>query len=174
MLTVAAMMLAAMHGTGDPLAPVRAGKIRCGLPDGEHKTCITMARYEPRGDGGFDVVLDGLSPETGLAIHYRVPLVVKDGGLCITLTAGDIARASFSKAGTVLKGAALAAVRERERAALLPLLGHQVCARDEGPDGVFVAEGYVDGERNPDFDKPVIWVDAADGYTLGPMPGDPV
>lgn len=176
MLSIVALALAAHGAAARPAipAPVRAGKIRCGLPDPDHKTCITMARYVPRPDGGYDVVLDGLSPESGIAIHYRVPLVLRDDRLCVTLTNADLDKASFSKAGTPLKGEVLEAVRDRQREGMTPLLGHEVCARDTADDGEFLAEGYVDGERIPQLDKNVRWVDPAEGYELGPMPGGAV
>ena len=174
MLNMLVLLLAGAHGMGDPMVAIRAGKIRCGLPDLRRKTCATMARYIRRNDGGYDVAFDGLTTTDGMTIHYQVPLDVSDGGLCVTLNADDIARASFSKAGKVLTGAPLAAVRERERNFLAPLLGHQVCARDQGRDGTFIAEGFVDGERTPELDKSVQWVDAQEGYTLGPQPGEPI
>ena len=174
MLSLLALLLAAAHGTGDPMTPVRAGKIRCGVPDPERKTCVTMARYTPRSDGGYDVTLDALTTTDGMTMHYQVPLTVRDGGLCVTLNAGDIARASFSKAGALLAGPSLAAVRKRERDFMAPLLGHQVCSRDLGRDGIFIAQGYVDGERVPDLDKPVQWIDAKAGYALGPLPGEAI
>ncbi len=174
MVTLFAALLAASNITVDPLKEIHAGKIRCAMPDLKHKTCITMARYLPRADGGFDVAVEGLTTDSGIAIHYQVPLVVRDGGLCLTLNSDDIAKASFSKAGVALKGPALAALREQERAFLTPLLGHQVCSRDMMDGELIVARGYVDGERFPALDKSVIWVEAKDGYTIGPMPGDAI
>ena len=174
MLTLFAALLAASHVSVDPLKEIRAGKIRCAIPNLKHKTCITMARYLPRVGGGFDVAVVGLTTDSGIAIHYQVPLVVRDGGLCLTLNADDIAKASFSKAGVPLTGQALAAVREQERAFLTPLLGHQVCSLDTVDGDLIVARGYADGERFPALDKSIIWIDAKDGYTIGPMPGDAI
>lgn len=155
----------------DPLAPVRAGKWRCGLPDPDKRTCGTIARYDKRPDGGSDVTLEGLMPETGIVIHYRVPLVVDHDALCITIGEREFATISFTKGGVQLLGEALARQRALHREAMASFFGKQVCSRDERQTGVFMAESYVDGERDEAFDKPVEWVDPGAGYTLGPLPG---
>ena len=164
-----ALLLAA---TPDPMIPIRAGKLRCGLPDVTHKTCRTITRYVPRTDGKLDAFVRGLPGDDGLNVSYRTTATIENGGPCITITDEDVAHAAFAKSGVTLTGIALDRAREGMRAALVKLLNRKSCSRDQGIDGVFLAEGYVGDQRFPDIDKPVMWIDPGAGYTLGPMPAD--
>lgn len=170
MLTILALLLAAP--TADPMVPIRAGKLRCGLPDVAHKTCRTITRYVPRGDGSFDAFVRGLPGDDGLSVSYQTIATIENGGPCITITDDEVARAAFNKSGVTLTGTALDRAREGMRAAIAVLLNRKSCSRDQGIEGVFLAEGYVGDKRFPDLDKPVIWIAPDEGYTLGPMPGD--
>ncbi len=171
MLTILAAFLLAAPAV-DPMIPIRAGKLRCGLPDVARKTCRTLTRYAVRPDGKLDVFVRGLPGDDGLSVTYHTTGAIENGGPCITITDGDVAAAAFDKSGVKLTGAALDRAREGMRAALARLLNRKSCSRDQGIDGVFNAEGYLGDERFPALDKQVMWVDPDAGYTLGPMPAD--
>jgi len=161
-----------LAAASDPMVPIRAGKLRCGLPDVTHKTCRTITKYTPRADGTLDAFVRGLPGDDGLSVAYHTVATIENGGPCITITDGDVAKAEFNKSGVNLTGTALDRAREGMRAALAQLLNRKSCSRDQGIEGVFLAEGYVEDKRFPDLDKPVQWIAPDAGYTLGPMPGD--
>ena len=158
----------------DPNVPIRQGKIRCGWPDAAHKTCRSLARYTRMPGDGFEVSVEGLPGEDGLVLRYKSRGRIEHNQLCITITNDDVMRATFTKSGVTLIGAALTRARDWMRDAYAPLLGREICDRDDPPgaNGISNSVSFVDGVLSPNLDRTVKWVDSKDGYVLGPLPND--
>lgn len=177
MLTIfAALLLAApAHGTVNAAATaIQQGKWRCGFPDPVRKTCRSLARYTLAPDGDLEVSVAGVPGSDGLTVAYRSRARIEEGEICTTITREDLAKATFTKAGVVLVGDALSNMRGVMIESYASLLGHKICDRDQPPgsDGLSQSLAFVDGEAAPDLNRPVKWVDAKEGYVVGPMPDD--
>lgn len=154
----------------DARVSIRQGKLRCGLPDVQRKTCGTLSSYALGPNDSYVVSFQGLISDDGLVLAYAATGHFKNGELCLAVGDREVAAARFIKGGVTLTGDALAGLRDDLRIVFADTYGKEICNRDLGQNGVFRSEGWVAGERSTDYDKDVIWVDPKDGYTLGPLP----
>lgn len=156
----------------DARVPIRQGKLRCGIPDVQRKTCGTLASYVLGPNDSYVVTFRGVISNDGLIMGYSATGQFRNGELCLMVGTRDIDAATFIKGGVAFSGDALTRMRGEMRALFAETDDREVCNRDLGQQGVFRSEGWVSGERDSRYDKDVIWVDPKDGYTLGPLPDD--
>lgn len=171
---VALLTLSTAARAGDPLAPARAGKLECYLPDMAKKTCYAIASYTFNADGTIDNAADELlSPNELLELKITSRVVLKNDAVCGMLRKEDIEAATLVYKGQVLpkdKADPIIAALEQ---ALGPLIGKEVCSTMT-PDGDgFVSQATIDGVAHPELTQRGQWIGANDGYTLGPPPSMP-
>lgn len=168
MLDMLFLVLALTGQAADPLAPARAGKVQCSVPDIEKKTCMGLTTYTVKPDGNFEAVtILTVSPQPLIIMEVRSTGAVKDGAVCGPILASDFEQATFQMNGRPLDKAMADVIRPQILAAIAPLAGKMGCSR-ETPDGaVLKAEVTVDGVARPEMTQRVLWVSPADGYRVG-------
>ncbi len=153
-----------------PLTPAAQGQIQCYVPDTAKKTCMSLAYYVARDDGGFDnrsVVLLNKSPVVTLDTTTRVTL--KDGAVCGAIRAEDIAAGKVTVGDHLMTPEEASPVLNSITQGLSGIIGHEICTVYV-PDasGKLVAQASMDGKRQPEQDQPVLWISPSDGYTVAP------
>ncbi|WP_084579949.1 hypothetical protein [Sphingomonas azotifigens] len=151
----------------DPLAPAKAGRIRCVDPDRTARTCSTIVRYTLRGDGAFDAQVTGVvNRDPLIVLEYSTFGQVRDGAVCSRIRPADINAGKLTSNGTALSPALEANTRMKLMDVLQPLAGHERCYRDSGA-GELSVNVLIDGLLRPDMAQTAIWVLPEDGYAPG-------
>ncbi|WP_333571964.1 hypothetical protein [Sphingomonas sp.] len=151
----------------DPLAPVKAGRIRCIDPDRAARTCGTLVHYTLRGDGAFDAQVTGVvNREPLIVLEYATFGQVRDGAVCSRIRPADFNAGKLTSNGTALSPALETNTRAKLLEALQPLAGHERCYRDSGA-GELTVHVTIDGLLRPDMSQSAIWVLPEDGYAPG-------
>ncbi len=167
----AALLIAAVLGgqaDADPLAPARAGKLRCVQPDVAARTCATIVRYTVRDDGGFDAAISGVVNLAPLVvIDYKTSGTIEDGAVCSVVRPADFNAGRLTKDSAPATAAVEAMVRPRIMAALQPLAGKKRCYRDKPEGNVLISDVTVNGVYTADLRQRAIWVSPEDGYRTG-------
>lgn len=166
-LALLSPMQADAVAAADPLAPAKAGRIRCIDPDRSARTCGTIVRYTLRGDGSFDALVTGVVNRDPLIIlEYSTFGQVRDGAVCSRIRPADFNAGKLTSNGTALSPALEANTRAKLLEALQPLAGHERCYRDSGAGDVTV-NVTIDGLLRPEMGQTAIWVMPEDGYAPG-------
>lgn len=169
LLSLALALLAPVQGEAvpDPLAPAKAGRIRCIDPDRSARTCGTLVRYTLRGDGAFDALVTGVvNRDPVIVLEYSTFGQVRDGMVCSRVRPADFTSGKLSSNGTALSPALESNTRLKLMEALQPLAGHERCYRDAGA-GELTVNVTIDGLLRPDMSQTAIWVLPEDGYAPG-------
>ncbi|MET3723094.1 hypothetical protein [Sphingomonas trueperi] len=169
LLSLALALLAPVQGEAvpDPLAPAKAGRIRCIDPDRSARTCGTIVRYTLRGDGAFDALVTGVvNRDPVIVLEYSTFGQVRDGMVCSRVRPADFNSGKLTSNGTALSPALEANTRLKLMEALQPLAGHERCYRDAGA-GELTVNVTIDGLLRPDMSQTAIWVLPEDGYAPG-------
>src|SRR5690606_11075275 len=150
----------------DPLAPARAGRLQCHLPDAARRTCAGLAGYRFAADGTIVNWYEALADaETMMIVRDEQPAVVRDGAVCSRLS--DFRHAVVTVGGEPAHPA-LDAVRRERLAARSAELGTESCGRCAPQGDDWRVEAAIDGRRRPELDQTMIWVSPQDGYVVGP------
>jgi hypothetical protein len=169
LLSLALALLAPVQGeaVSDPLAPAKAGRIRCIDPDRSARTCGTIVRYTLRGDGAFDALVTGVvNRDPVIVLEYSTFGQVRDGMVCSRIRPADFNSGKLTSNGTALSPALETNTRMKLMEALQPLAGHERCYRDAGA-GELTVNVTIDGLLRPDMSQTAIWVLPEDGYAPG-------
>lgn len=169
LLTLALALLVPVQGDAapDPLAPAKAGRIRCIEPDRTARTCGTIVRYTLRGDGAFDALVTGVvNRDPLIVLEYATFGQVRDGAVCSRIRPADFNAGKLTSNGTALSPALEANTRLKLMEALQPLAGHERCYRDAGASELTV-NVTIDGLLRPEMSQSAIWVLPEDGYAPG-------
>ncbi|WP_313534712.1 hypothetical protein [Sphingomonas sp.] len=169
LLPLALALLAPMQGEAvpDPLAPAKAGRIRCIDPDRSARTCGTIVRYTLRGDGAFDALVTGVvNRDPVIVLEYSTFGQMRDGMVCSRVRPADFNSGKLTSNGTALSPALEANTRLKLMEALQPLAGHERCYRDAGA-GELTVNVTIDGLLRPEMGQTAIWVLPEDGYAPG-------
>ncbi|RSV38033.1 hypothetical protein CA234_16330 [Sphingomonas sp. ABOLE] len=151
----------------DPLAPAKAGRIRCIDPDRSARTCGTIVHYTLRGDGAFDALVTGVvNRDPLIVLEYATFGQVRDGMVCSRIRPADFNSGKLTSNGTALSPALEANTRLKLMEALQPLAGHERCYRDAGA-GELTVNVTIDGLLRPEMSQTAIWVLPEDGYAPG-------
>lgn len=169
-MLVAYLAAVAAAAYAPPLDPAASGQIQCYVPDTARKTCSSMAYYVARDDGSFDnraIVLINKAP--AVTLETTVHVAIKDGAVCGSLRAEDIAAGKVAVGGRTMTPDEASPVLTSISQALTPVIGHEICTMFV-PDasGKLSAQASMDGQRQPGQDQPVLWVAPSDGYTVAP------
>jgi hypothetical protein len=172
---IAALLLAGLlagqsapAGPADPLAPARAGKLRCIAPNAARLTCRTIIRYKVESDGDFDATVTGLvSRDSTILLRYKTFGRVEEGGVCVMMRTGDFQNGMLLSSGRPLAPNADDAMRLQVLGAIQPLQGKKRCYQDRTEDGVTRAIVTLDGVAHPELTQTVTWVAPAEGYAVG-------
>ncbi|WP_010543540.1 hypothetical protein [Sphingomonas elodea] len=170
LLSLALALLAPVQGdaVSDPLAPARAGRIRCIDPDRASRTCGTIVHYTLRGDGAFDALVTGIvNRDPMIVIEYSTFGQVRDGAVCSRIRPADFNAGKLTSNGTALSPALEANTRLKLLQTLQPLAGHERCYRDTTSGDELSVNVTVDGILRPDMAQGAIWVLPEDGYAPG-------
>jgi hypothetical protein len=169
LLSLALALLAPVQGeaVSDPLAPAKAGRIRCIDPDRSARTCGTIVRYTLRGDGAFDALVTGVvNRDPVIVLEYSTFGQVRDGMVCSRIRPADFNSGKLTSNGTALSPALETNTRMKLMEALQPLAGHERCYRDAGA-GELTVNVTIDGLLRPEMSQTAIWVLPEDGYAPG-------
>jgi len=169
LLSLALALLAPVQAEAvpDPLAPAKAGRIRCIDPDRSARTCGTIVRYTLRGDGAFDALVTGVvNRDPVIVLEYSTFGQVRDGMVCSRVRPADFNSGKLTSNGTALSPALESNTRLKLMEALQPLAGHERCYRDAGA-GELTVNVTIDGLLRPDMSQTAIWVLPEDGYAPG-------
>ncbi len=168
MLSLIVALLAAGQTAPDPLAEARAGKVQCVSPSREKKTCLAIASFTVRRDGGFDSVVQVLvNPAPAIVMETRTAGSVENGMTCNLIRAEDYAGAKLTMNGAPMDEAAAAPIRPQIAAAIAPMAGKKGCSHERPEGDVLVSEVALDGVAHPEMTQRLIWVSPSEGYTLG-------
>ncbi len=152
----------------DPLAPAASGQMQCYAPT-DHKTCASLAGYTSNGDGSYaNVAMVLLSKEPVVVMRTTTPVAIKAGAVCGAIRKADIAGGSLSVNGQAMAADKAAPILDRIAGQLGAILDHEICTTYVPAGAGFIAKATMDGKPQPDQDQKVIWVSAADGYTVAP------
>jgi hypothetical protein len=153
----------------DPLAPARAGKGQCYVPDTTRKTCQSIGWYSWQADGRISNRAELLVPSTPpLVVTVTSPVFVRGEAVCGPLRAEDIAAATVTVDGKPVPEEAAGQVRQLMIQAMQPFTGKVICTTYIA-DGEFLrAEATIDGAPRPDLTQRVLWVSPSDGYRVAP------
>jgi hypothetical protein len=154
--------------TADPVAPARAGKYQCVLPDREKKTCLGTTSYTISGDSYAATTRLFLAPTPLITMELRTKGTIKNGQFCETIRLADFEAGTVYMDGKPADAPTATAVKSQMAAAITPLDGKSTCsAIKPDADGLMLNELTVDGAPRPDLSQKFLWVSAADGYKLG-------
>lgn len=170
LLSLALALLAPVQAEAvpDPLAPAKAGRIRCVNPDRASRTCTTIVHYTLRGDGAFDALVTGVvNRDPLIVIEYSTFGQVRDGAVCNRVRPADFNAGKLSSNGTALSPALETNTRIKLLDALQPLAGHERCYRDAASGDELTVNVTIDGLLRPDMGQTAIWVLPEDGYAPG-------
>ncbi len=170
MLTSLLLLAAAAAGgqTGDPVAPARAGKTQCVVPNQEKKTCLGTTSYKVSGDSYESITRLLLAPVPLITMELRTRGTIKDGQLCETIKLADFQAGTVYIDGKPADAATANAVKSKMSAAVSELDGKAACsAIKPDADGLLLNELSVDGAVRSDLSQKFIWVSDKDGYKLG-------
>ena len=168
MLSLMMAMLAAGQAAPDPLAPAREGKVQCVSPNREKKTCVAIASFKMRPDGGFEsVVRVMVNPAPEIVMETHTIGTVENSLTCNMIRTEDYDAAILTMNGAPMDEAMAGAIRPQITAALAPMAGKKGCSH-ERPDGdMIVSEVTLDGVAHPEMTQRLIWVSPSAGYSLG-------
>ncbi len=169
LLALAVALLAPVQAEAvpDPLAPAKAGRIRCIEPDRAARTCGTIVHYTLRGDGAFDALVTGVvNRDPLIVLEYSTFGQVRDGAVCSRIRPADFNTGKLTSNGTALSPALETNTRLKLMEALQPLAGHERCYRDAGA-GELTVNVTIDGLLRPEMSQSAIWVLPEDGYAPG-------
>jgi hypothetical protein len=152
----------------DPLAPARAGKLRCIAPNPTRLTCRAIIRYKVQGDNSFDATVTGLvSSDPGVLLRYKTFGRVEQGGVCVMVRTSDFQSGILLNNGRPMAPNAESAVRLQVLDSVQPIQGRKRCYQDRTEGGVTRTVVTLDGVVQPELAQNVAWVAPADGYAIG-------
>ncbi|MHA6719353.1 hypothetical protein ACX40Y_07845 [Sphingomonas sp. RS6] len=152
----------------DPLAPARAGRIRCIDPDRAARTCRTIVRYTTRAGGGFDAMVTGVvSRDPTILIEYSTFGQVRDGAVCSRIRPVDFRDGRLTSNGAPLTPVLAQSTRDNLMLALQPLAGKERCYRETMSGDEIAVSVTIDGIVQSDMSQTAIWVMPEDGYAPG-------
>lgn len=163
------LLLAAVAGqTADPIAPARAGKYQCVMPNVEKRTCMGTTRYRFDGDRYESATAMFLAPTPLITMRLRTTGTVRNGQLCETVRLADFQAGDVMMNGKAADGATADAVKSQMTAAVRELDGKSACSAIKPAEGgMLLNEVSIDGAVRADLSQKFIWVSESDGYTLG-------
>ncbi|MBO9711940.1 hypothetical protein [Sphingomonas sp.] len=164
-MLAAAALQTADAPTDDPLAPARAGRVRCIDPDVARHNCSSIVRFRVQDDGRFEATVSGII-EPRVMIVYKISGEVQGNAVCSIVRVDDFLAGKLyveDKPATALEANA---IRGRLVTRLSELSGKRRCFIDgtEGP-GV-TANVTVNGLLHPEMKQSVAWVSPTDGYAV--------
>jgi hypothetical protein len=171
-LTLVALLSAApvvqSDGTPDPLAPAKAGRIRCIDPDRTARTCSAIVRYTPRAADSFEAVVTGVViRDPMVVIEYSTWGQVRDGAVCSRIRPADFRDGRLTSNGAPLSPVLAQNTRDKLMTALQPLAGRERCYRETVNGDDVTVNVTIDGIVHPEMSQTAIWVMPEDGYAPG-------
>lgn len=158
----------AVQGNGDPLAHARAGKLQCGSPNIEKKSCMSLTRYAVQSDGSYEAVTTLLiAPSPVITMEVKSSGKAQDGMLCGTVRQSDFAAGTLTADGKPAEPAMIDAIRAQVAGAIAPMDGKLGCARETRDGVVNKVEVTLNGVAHPEMTQRALWVAPGDGYELG-------
>lgn len=154
--------------SADPVAPARAGKYQCVVPNQEKKTCLGTTSYKITGDSYESTTQLFLAPTPLVTMELHTKGMLKNGALCETIKLADFQAGTVYLNGKPADDATSNAVKSQMTAAVSALDGKSACSTIKpGADGLLLNEVAIDGTTRDDLSQKFIWVGKADGYQLG-------
>lgn len=153
----------------DLLAPARAGKLQCYTPDAADRSCRALIAYSFAAGGKVVSRSETvLSPDDPILMKRRAELTLRGGALCGRVQAGDLDQATFTIAGRAASPSETAILRARAKSEYAEIFGKEICTSFKPARGGLEAGMTLDGVPQPDVTDQVVWVDAKDGWVVGP------
>jgi hypothetical protein len=163
---LALLILLAAPQAADPLAPARAGNLRCIEPDAVHKNCRSIIRYTVHDDGSFDATVTGFVGNDGATIIvYQTSGTIEGEAVCSVIRPYDVLHGSLYRDGKLLAERDAGPVLDQIRIQLQDMAGKKRCYIDQSMGGRLVSGVTLNGIVQPDSPH-VAWVSPQDGYAL--------
>ena len=168
LLMLAAVQAAASPATpaDDPLAPARAGKLRCVNPDPTRRNCASLIRFQVHGDGSFDATVTGML-EPSVLIVYETSGQIDGQAVCSPVRISDFTSGQFFVDGKPATAAQAGEIKERLLARMRDITGKRRCFIDQPAGGGIVSNVTIEGAVHPEMRQQVAWVAPSDGYAIG-------
>ena len=161
------LTLLAAQAAPDPLAPARAGNLRCVEPDAARRSCRSIIRYTVHDDGSFDATVSGFIGNDGaVVIVYQTSGAIEGDGVCATIRPYDVLHGRLYRGGKPLSEQQAAPIQDRIRIQLQDVAGKKRCTIDQAAGARLVANVTLDGIVQTDQARPVAWISPQDGYAL--------
>ncbi|EGF90535.1 hypothetical protein ABI_35580 [Asticcacaulis biprosthecium C19] len=152
----------------DPLTPVQYGQVQCFSPDAATKTCNSIARFTPNGDGYTNTATILLSSRPAMTITTTTQVHVRDGAVCGILRNEDVEAAKVKVDGRDLPPEEAMLVVAVVSDVVNDYVGQEVCTTYVAADSGLTAKATIQGSPQPELDQPMIWVSPSEGYTVAP------
>jgi hypothetical protein len=153
----------------NPLAPAIAGKFECTRPDHKKRTCHAIEILKQiDGTRYTDTARIVLSPNGPVVFETTTQVTLKGNSVCSSLKHDDITTGRLWVGDRLLGTAEAKPILTRIAASMAELINVEVCATYERSGDGLVEKGTVGGVYRADADRPVEWVDPADGYKVAP------
>jgi len=161
------LTLLAAQAAPDPLAPARAGMIRCIEPDAAKKNCRAMIRYKVHEDGSFDATVSGfLGNDGNTIIVYDTSGAIEGEQVCSTIRPYDLLHGKLYRGGKPVSEAQAGPIQDQIRIRLQDIAGKKRCYLDQNVGGRLVSNVTLNGAVQADQAQHVAWVSPDDGYAL--------
>lgn len=166
-LLLLAFAAAAAASDSDPLARARAGEFQCFHPDVLFKTCLSVERYEPAGDGFINRGANVVVTDDLYVIETEVPVQVRGNAVCATMQARQVMAGKVTLRGEAVPAEKSTAIATELKRKLAAVLGKEICSTYEANDGGgYMATMKMTGR--PPMSAPFLWVKPSEGYKAGP------
>jgi hypothetical protein len=165
-MTASAAMAASLP---PPIDRASDGGLQCYAPNPSAKSCQALAGYRLGPDGviyNTAVVLIAKSPI--ITMQTVTPVTIKDGKVCGTIEAKDIAAAQFTIKGVAATPGQTTALRQTTTDVQQRFFGHEICTAYRPVDGAWIADASMDGTPRPEMRANVTWVSPSQGYEVRP------
>lgn len=160
------LALLAAQAAPDPLAPARAGNLRCIEPDAVHKNCRSIIRYKVHDDGSFDATVTGFIGNDGATIIvYQTSGAIEGEAVCSVIRPYDVLHGNLYRDGKLLAERDAGPVQDQIRLQLQDIAGKKRCYIDQSVGGRLVSGVTLNGVVQPDSAH-IAWISPADGYAL--------
>lgn len=145
------------------LKAIEAGKLECSNPNHDAKTCSGITRYEVTGEGRFlQIGSTAVQGNPLIVMHANSEVVYQDGKLCGALLQKDLDAAKVEVDGNP----APAQIDQALRDGLKQMVGMNICQLTVQNGEDWIAQGFINGQRQEQLDMPTAWIDANAGYKL--------
>jgi len=152
---------------GITLALADEGVLMCYRPNVRRKTCESTGFFERMGEGVY-TSYDTLALGVGITLDMESPMWLQNGALCGPMREQDVMTGTLRMNGQAVAPGLARPVLYQVVQRLNSMIGQEICAWFEPAGDDYVIKASIDGEYQPEFDRPMKIIGASDGYRVTP------